>query len=194
MFIKTGGIESSAGIRLGMKSSSGCRTWASRARKKALSSARNKATSRLEPAWGATQDHGPRAWAGPETVKPPGCRSYPTARLALRAPRVTAPAADTHRKAQASRLAAAGSPTTSIVAEEDPGVAEAGIERLAGAFLPFSGAGAPGIVQSQIERFSRLPRPEHRDVQVSRPSVRYVWTIAFLEICIQFPTKASRRR
>lgn len=31
-----------------MKSSSGCRTWASRARKKALSGARNKATSRLE--------------------------------------------------------------------------------------------------------------------------------------------------
>lgn len=50
-----------------------------------------------------------------------------------------APAADTHRKAQASRLAAAGSPITSIVAEEDPGLNEAGIERLAGAFLPFSG-------------------------------------------------------
>jgi hypothetical protein len=35
-------------------------------RRKALSGARNKAMSRLELAWGATQDHGLPAWAGPE--------------------------------------------------------------------------------------------------------------------------------
>lgn len=122
-----------------MKSSSACRTWAFRARKRALSGARNKATSRLELAWGATQDHGPRAWAGPETVNRPGLSEL------SHCPACAARAASDgargryHRKAQASRLAAAGSPTTSIVAEEDPGLNEAGSERLAGAFLPFSG-------------------------------------------------------